>query len=274
MPVLFGEDHPYGRSIEDPELLEQLDREGIKGFYDEHYLRKGGISIILSGLTEPWMVEKLDEELGHIPIEGADREPFQVDPPRPSAERTHWVNKEGALQASMRIGKPLFSRQHPDFPGMVILTTLLGGYFGSRLMMNLREDKGYTYGVGAASIALQDSGFFAIATDVGGQVREAALEEALKEIRALSEKPVTHEELEHVRYYMQGSFLRSADGPFARAELFKRVHASGLDLSFYDRLMETLHTITPERLQELAREHLKEEEMRVVIAGDPSAPGS
>ncbi|MFB6259085.1 MAG: M16 family metallopeptidase [Flavobacteriales bacterium] len=267
--MIFGEAHPYGQVIESPFVLDRIHREELQSFYKEQYLGQGGITIFISGRTEPWMLNALDEEIGGIAEAKGEDPPYKVPPADPSAPAEHWVKKEGALQAAIRVGKPLFGRDHPDFPGMVILSTLLGGYFGSRLMMNLREDKGYTYGVGCASIALQDSGFFAIATEVGTQVREAAIEEIRKEVRRLSDEPVAAEELEHVRRYMEGSFLSSADGPFAQADLFKNVHRAGLDLSYYDKLMETLHNITPEELQGLAQKHLREEDLRTVIAGDP-----
>ncbi len=271
MPVLFGEDHPYGQVIADPSLLDELRREEIRDFYQKHYARGAGVSIIISGNTRPGMIENLDRYLGGFPETINEHGPLKTPPPNPSADKEHWVKKDGALQASLRIGKPLFGRDHPDYPGMVVLSTLLGGFFGSRLMMNLREDKGYTYGVGCGTMPLQDSGFFVIATEVGAQVREAAVEEIRREIRELAEKPIETEELEHVRRYMEGMFLRSADGPFGKADLFKNVYRSGMDLSFYDRLMETVHSITPEELRGLARKHLNEEDLYVVIAGDPDA---
>lgn len=270
LPVLFGEDHPYGQVVEDPEVLDTIGRDELLEFYKKNYGREGGVSILLSGNTRPWMLESLDRQLGDFPVPREGRVAFQVPSPDPSEERSHWVKKEGALQAALRMGKPLFGRDHPDYPGMVILSTLLGGYFGSRLMMNLREDKGYTYGVGCGMMALQDSGFFVIATEVGSQVREAAVEEIRKELRGLVERPIGTEELEHVRHYMEGMFLRSADGPFSKADLFKNVYRSGMDLSFYDRLLDKLHSITPEELQGLAREHLLADDMFTVIAGDPA----
>lgn len=271
MPGLFGEDHPYGQVLEEPSMLDKLQREDLLDLYEKNYGAKGGVSVILSGNTQPWMIESLDRLLGNFPVAKDADGPFEVPAPKPSSEREEWVKKEGALQAAIRMGKPLFGRDHPDFPGMVILSTLLGGYFGSRLMMNLREDKGYTYGVGCGTVALQDSGFFVIATEVGNQVREAALEEMRKEVRGLQEQPIEAEELEHVRRYMEGMFLRNADGPFAKAELFKNVYRSGMDFSFYDRLMATVHSITPEELGDLARKHLSEEDLYTVIAGDPDA---
>lgn len=267
LPVIFGEEHPYGRTIENPEILDRIDRESVRRFYREHYFEKGGVSLFFSGKTDETLIRAIDEKLGGLPLQPESSDSFTVGPPQPSTDPEHFVHKEGALQAALRIGKPLFGRDHPDHHGVMVLTALLGGYFGSRLMMNIREDKGYTYGIGAALIPLQESGFFTIATEVGSQVKDDALKEIRKELELLQMEQVSDEELEHVRRFMQGSFLRAADGPFAMMELFKKVHKAGLDLDHYDRLMETVNSITPERLQELARTHLRPEDMRTVVAG-------
>lgn len=267
-PVVFGADHPYGSSIEDSQVLDRIDRDSVLEFYQKHYLRKGGVTLFLSGKSESWMIESLDRHLGGGVLAGGSAQAMDAGSANPSENKAHSVQKDGALQAALRIGKPLFGRSHEDYPGMVVLSTLLGGYFGSRLMMNIREDKGYTYGIGAGVFPLQDGGFFTIATEVGSHVREAALEEVQKELQRLQDEEVAVEELDHVRKYIQGNLLRSADGPFAMANLFKNVYSDGADLSYYDRLMETVNSITPQRIQELAREHLSPRDMYTVTAGD------
>src|SRR5690606_31204651 len=100
-------------------------------------------------------------------------------------------------------------RSHPDFPGLQVVNTLLGGYFGSRLMANIREDKGYTYGVSSGLASLKHSAFFTIASEVGVQVTAATLVEIEKEMRRLREEPVPETELATVRNYMMGTMLGS-----------------------------------------------------------------
>jgi predicted Zn-dependent peptidase len=150
---------------------------------------------------------------------------------------------------------------------MQVLNTALGGYFGSRLMANIREDKGYTYGIGSAVAALEKSGYFFIATEVGADVANAAVEEIYKELARLRNEPIPKEELHMVTNYMLGSFLQNSDGPFAMADRFKGVLFHGLDYTYYDRLLETINSIRPERLMELANQNLKDQDLTEVLAG-------
>ena len=107
-----------------------------------------------------------------------------------SDQKKHFIEKDGAVQSALRIGKPFFNRTHPDYPGMAVLNTLLGGYFGSRLMSNIREDKGYTYGIGSAIVSMRQEGYFFISTEVGADVTTAAIGEIYKEIELLKDEPI------------------------------------------------------------------------------------
>jgi len=145
-------------------------------------------------------------------------------------------------------GKILFPRNHPDYVGMAILSTILGGYFGSRLMANIREDKGYTYGIGSGLVSMRHSGYLYIASDVGANVREQAVEEIYKEIDRLCNDLVSTEELNLVRNYMTGAFLRNIDGPFAIAERFISTFDYDLDFKeYYLRYLDIIKTITSEK---------------------------
>lgn len=177
------------------------------------------------------------------------------------------IEQEGALQSALRIGRPLFNKTHPDFCDFSILNTILGDYFGSRLMSNIREDKGYTYGIGSYLVEHQDYGYFVIGTEVGVQTRTATFEEIQIEFERLKTELVATEELELVKNYMLGQLLKSADGPYAMLDLFSNVHHYGLTLEFYDHLIERIRQITPQRIQELAKQYLNWEEMLIISAG-------
>lgn len=166
------------------------------------------------------------------------------------------IEQEGALQSALRIGRPLFNKTHPDFCDFSILNTILGDYFGSRLMSNIREDKGYTYGIGSYIVEHASYGYFVIGTEVGVHSRTATFEEIQKEFERLKNELVPQSELELVKNYMLGQLLKSADGPYAMLDLFSNVHHYGLTLEFYDLLMERIRNITPQRIQELAKSYL------------------
>lgn len=234
----------------------------IKDFHQNNYLN-GLLEVFVIGDLYQTDIQQLEKLL--VTFKGAPK----------AHENFVWQNElgaihieqEGALQSALRIGRPLFNKTHPDFCDFSILNTILGDYFGSRLMSNIREDKGYTYGIGSYLVEHQDYGYFVIGTEVGVQTRTATFEEIQIEFERLKTELVATEELELVKNYMLGQLLKSADGPYAMLDLFSNVHHYGLTLEFYDHLIERIRQITPQRIQELAKQYLNWEEMLIISAG-------
>jgi predicted Zn-dependent peptidase len=177
------------------------------------------------------------------------------------------IKKAGAIQTAFRIGSSTINKRHPDYPGLKFLNVILGGYFGSRLMKNIREDKGFTYGIHSSVSSLDLSGFKVISTEVGKNNSEKAFAEIYKEIRLLQEKPVEIDELEVVRKYMAGEMIRMFDGPFAIAESFRAVWEFGLDYNYFIRLMNTIRTITPDEIIRLANTYYNIDDLYEITAG-------
>lgn len=177
------------------------------------------------------------------------------------------IEKPDALQSAIRMGMLTINRSHEDFAGFQVLNCVLGGYFGSRLMSNIREEKGYTYGIGSGVVALQETGYFFIATEVGADVCQSALDEIEKEIELLKTEVIPEEELELVRSYMLGSLLGSLENAFSHADKFKNLYFSGLDYSYYDRYIETVKSIDAEQLKKLAHKYLISNDFTKVVAG-------
>jgi predicted Zn-dependent peptidase len=134
-------------------------------------------------------------------------------------------------------------------------------------MANIREDKGYTYGIGSGLASLVNDGYFYISTEVGKDVTKDALNEIYKEIRLLREELVDAEELETVRNYVLGQFLRSVDGPYALAEKFKAIWEFGLDYDYFDKYFAAVKTITPEEIKSLANQYLQEQDLLELVVG-------
>jgi predicted Zn-dependent peptidase len=187
--------------------------------------------------------------------------------PEAAGEHFYFVEKPEALQSAIRMGRPSVTRSHPDFPALQVLNTVLGGYFGSRLMANIREDKGYTYGIGSGMSSLKQGGAWFIATEVGADVCKAAVTEIEKEINTLKTDLIPVEELSLVRNFMLGSLLGSLENVFSHADKFKNLYFSGLDYSYYDRYVETVKTVGPEQLKQLAEEYLDFDQFYKVIVG-------
>jgi predicted Zn-dependent peptidase len=181
--------------------------------------------------------------------------------------REIYAEKMDAVQSAIRMGNLTINRKHQDFAKLQILNTLLGGYFGSRLMANIREDKGYTYGIGSGVASLKDAGYFFIATEVGTEVCGNAMQEIEKEINLLKADLVKEEELNLVRNYMLGSMLGSLENAFSHADKFKNLYFSGLDYDYYTNYIHTVKTITPEEINITANKYLDWNAMTKVIVG-------
>ena len=179
----------------------------------------------------------------------------------------HAVIKKDAMQSAIRVGKILFNKNHPDYNDFQIINTLLGDYFGSRLMMNIREDKGYTYGIGSMVAEFNNFGYFMIATEVGAEFKDATIKEIQKEIVRIQTELVSKQELELIKNYMLGQLLKSADGSYSMMDLYLSAEIHGLDLDFYNESIKSIREITPKRIQELALKYLNWEDMTIVTAG-------
>ena len=154
---------------------------------------------------------------------------------------------------------------HPDFQGLQVLNAVLGGYFGSRLMSNLREEKGYTYGAYSAMSSFLHQGYFLVATDVGVDQAEESVSEIYKEINRLQSEPIPERELQLVKNYMMGKYLARIDGPFAQAKVFKSLILRDERAEDFVERIESIQAMTPDYLQDLAKKHLTPNNMVEVV---------
>jgi len=262
--LIFGQSHPYASSLSE-EDYDKVTRDHMAGFHAKHYLNSP-FTILVSGKLPKDINEKVNSFFGkHAVVK--NNIGLNVPEALASEKQEHIILKENSLQSALRIGKVLFNKQHPDFLKMKVVNTILGGYFGSRLMTNIREDKGYTYGIGSMMSSMKHGGAFAIASEVGNDVREKALIEVFKEIEKLRSDLVLDEELKLVKNYMLGSFLRSADGPFALSELVKSVIDYGFGLDYFDDYLATIKNITAKEIRDLAVKYLDPASMITLVVG-------
>ena len=175
--------------------------------------------------------------------------------------------KEGALQTAIRIGKIMFTPEHDDYMEFDVVNTILGGYFGSRLMSNIREDKGYTYGIGSGVVSMKSLGYFYISTEVGVEFKTDTIREIQHEISRLHHELVGEDELDIVRNYMIGQLLKSTDGPFAMMNQFLFLNNYNLPQNYFDTYIRKIQTISPARIQELAKNYLNWDSFRIITVG-------
>ena len=171
-------------------------------------------------------------------------------------KKTRIINDPEGVQGAIRIARPFPNRHHPDFLKTQILNILFGGFFGSRLMNNIREDKGYTYGIHSyLQNHIQNSAWM-ISTEAGKDVCEATIEEVYKEMQRLREEPIEAEELALVKNYMMGSILGELDGPFQIISRWKNIILNNLNESYFYNSLATIKSISAKELQELANKYL------------------
>jgi zinc protease len=262
--ALFG-DTLYGLGAE-IETYNTLNREDMLAHFKQVY-QPANCTIIIAGKTGQHVIDLVTDNFGSGWANG--EQPADTGQPelKGAAEHFCFIEKPEALQSAIRMGAPSVNRTHPDFPALQVLNTVLGGYFGSRLMTNIREDKGYTYGIGSGISSLKYGGSWFIATEVGADVCKPAVSEIEKELKLLRDELISEEELSLVRNFMMGSLLGSLENVFSHADKFKNLYFVGLDYDYYDKYVETVKTVSAEQLRKLANQYLNFDNFYKVIVG-------
>jgi len=253
---LYGEQHPYGRYSR-REGIEALTREDLLTHFNTYY-NLANVRMFMAGNVSEKEVKLLDEIFGNVTnsgISGTERKEF---PLQSAQERMYRINNDpNGVQGAIRIGRLFPNRHHPDYTPMVVLNTLFGGYFGSRLMSNIREDKGYTYGIYSSLAPELNGGSLTIHTEVGTGVLEAAVKEIYHEMEQLCASPVDDEELLLVKNYLLGGLLGDLDGPFSIMRRWRSLILNGFDAAQFHNNVHIYKSITPAELQLLAQKYLQ-----------------
>lgn len=271
--ALFGQDHPLADFASAADF-DRLCRDDVIGFQRD-YLNLSRLTLVISGHVTDVTVALIDSLFGNVAVDAF--EPVTLPVPPPAHTGIQYVGLDGAVQNTLRVGFRIpFMWDDIDYSHFMLLSTVLGGYFGSRLMSNLREDKGYTYGINSMTQIYRGSLAFHIVTDVAADKADAALSEIVKEMQRLCEQSVPEGELDMVRNCLLGDFMRSIDGVFERGERFCQMLTAGITEKFTDNLMTVLNPnaieyATPHILQQLARSLFRPENYVIVSAGKVSS---
>ena len=261
--LLFGEFHPYGR-FSKREKIEALSREDLLTFYKAAYAL-ANVKIFMAGNIGDKEVGYLEEVFGKTPLIKTQLTEEVFSAPAPSEQKHRVTNDPNGVQGAIRIGSMFPNRHHPDFAPMVVLNTLFGGYFGSRLMSNIREDKGYTYGIYSSLSPYLNGGSLIIHTEVGRDVVEPAIKEIYHEMNVLCNEPAEDEELLLVKNYLLGNLLGDLDGPFSILQRWRTLIMNGLDIEHFNRNIQIYKNITGKELQQLAQQYYKLDDFYEVV---------
>ncbi|MEG0948072.1 MAG: pitrilysin family protein [Bacteroidales bacterium] len=263
--LLYSKEYPYGNCAEEHQF-DEVTREDLIDFHARCY-QSDNCRIILTGRVTDEIIAQVIAHFGKDKW-GADlhfKEPSYHT--EASVAGRYHVEKPDAMQSAVRIGIPLVGRTHPDYPKLRVLNTLLGGYFGSRLMANIREEKGYTYGIGSSITTLKFASYLSIATQTATEYTEPLIKEVFYEIDRLKEELVSEEELEMMKGYLMGEMARLFDGPFSIADAHQSLLANDMTSEYYHQMIQAIQSVTAEELRDLARKYLINDQFYTVVAG-------
>lgn len=254
---IYGFHHPYGRYTSTLDY-DNLNREELDVFYKKFYT-EGKSLLFVAGKPPADIAEQLNKAFGHLPFSQKPAPEIKYNPQTAEIKKYNIINDTEGVQGAIRLARPFPNRHHPDFSKAQVLNNIFGGFFGSRLMSNIREDKGYTYGIHSYMQNHIHETAWMISTEAGRDVCEATLTEVYKEMAILCNEPVDAEELDLVRNYMIGSLLGDLDGPFHIIARWKNYILNNLTDAYFYNSIQTVQTITPEEIQALANKYLNPE---------------
>ena len=259
--ALLGDQHPYSYRLSAHDVT-AISRDDLVNHYQAQWLPT--YQILLSGKVAEEELQLVKSSLAFLQHKASTP---QIQTLAIQAPTKVHIPKKGSLQSAICIGKTLFSKTHPDYAAMYVVSVLLGGYFGSRLMCNLREEKGYTYHIEATLIPLKELTYFLITTEVMQKFAAQACQEIYHEIALLQTEEVTAEELNKLKNYLIGNFLAHIHDPFYVIDKFKETQVHQLDQNFYYQLFNTIRHITPTQIQTIAKQYLALDSLTEVCVG-------
>ncbi len=263
--AIFGKQSTYGYFQQEADL-EAIQREDGQQYYQRH-IRATGYHVFLSGKITDTEIALVNRHLGQQPYTNGASPAAAADTSVVGQPVHEQVVKPDSIQASIRIGREMFSRLHPDYFPMLVTNELLGGYFGSRLMKNIREEKGLTYGISSYLPVMRHQGYFMIGTDVKKEFTAQTLDEIYKEIARLREEPVSATELELVKNVMCGEFAGSLSTAFEIADRQRAVVLNQLPADYYQNYIRQVRAVQPAAILQMAQRYLQRESLSEIIVG-------
>jgi predicted Zn-dependent peptidase len=264
--AVFGEDSRYA-DLAKAESYDTLSRTDMLSFYEER-VKHSPQYIIVSGKVDDKLATTIARQFEKIDIQKRDQI-HEMPVYGNVASREEWIRIPGKnnQQVSMRIAMPTLMPDHEDYYGLSLLTTILGGYFGSRLNKVLREEKGLTYGVHAHLTKLRRASVLMIHSELNADNWEEAYRAIIEVINDLKQKVISNEELEMVRRYIKGSLLHSIDGAFAYSNYHRNTLMYHLETDRINRYIHYLDKVSSVELKNLAEQYLIENNFYKIVAG-------
>ncbi|HSK09806.1 MAG TPA: pitrilysin family protein, partial [Vicinamibacterales bacterium] len=269
--VIYG-DHPAGRVIASPESIDKISRDALVEFHRTRYIPDGAIVGIVGDITMAEARKKVEAALGGWKPAGSTPGPV-TDPPPLGGPKVYLVDRPNSVQTSLAIGTQAINRVDPDYDVVSLLNGVIGGGPTGRLFLNLREDKGWTYGAYGSLSAPRYRGDWSASTEIRGDVTEAAVGEVLAEIERLRSEPVPSQELMDKKRSLVAGFALSLESPSAVLSNYITSRRYGLPADYWDKYPERVMAVSAAQLQAAAKKYLAPERIQIVAVGDEKKIG-
>lgn len=266
--AFFGSQSNLGKPVTE-ESIRGVTTDELKQFH-KNWLTPQNMRVTLSGQIEPHMIDSISNHFGQVSFSGIRKTSAADKPTAVFSPGTTIVDKPDALQSAIRVILPTVQRTNPDYIPLRILITALGGYFGSRLMSNIREDKGYTYGISSSLLGYRNHSIISISSQCDTDYTWKVIDEIKIEIEKLQTTEMPSDELKRLKTYMLSELARTLDTPFSIADYYASIHNNHIPDGYFERQVETINSITTSELKTIAQRHLATDNMMVVIAGNRS----
>ncbi len=251
---LFGIQHPYGKYMM-KEDYDKIGQQELLSFLKTNY-SSSTCKLFLAGTFGQNEINLINTHLGSSKWNENNKIEEPTYPIILESEKKHRITNEAeSVQGAIRIASHFPEKKHPDFSPMIVLNTIFGGYFGSRLMSNIREDKGYTYGIHSYMTNTKHEGVYMISTEAGKDVSEAAIHEIYAEMNLLKKELVGDEELSLVKNYLLGNILGDLDGSFQNIQRWKNLILNDFTEERFVNNIKIYKTVTAEQLNVLANKY-------------------
>ncbi len=265
--LTMGGGHPLAR-METPDSIRGVALDDLNEWCGNLFrLSSKCMTLYLAGRITPEVEDAVNDTFGSLPVDGGEGVGRLIRPFEASAEHTVRTHVEGAVQSAVRIGLPVIGRNHPDYIALRYLVMALGGYFGSRLMSNIREDKGYTYGINSFLLGQPEGGLMEVVASTDPVHEKPLIDEVVAEIKRLYKGDFTDDELDRLRKHAMSGLASTLDNAFEMMDYYQTLQTAFIPEGYFDRQINVLANLTAEELGRVAREHLPLDRLYISVAG-------
>lgn len=271
--LVMGDGHPLAK-IDTPDTIRNFSIDDLRRWHDRVFLPvvdattgESTLTIYAAGRITDDVVEAIDSAFGAVEVAQGPVAKLNLVPFRPGKSHETRISVEGALQSAVRMYIPVIGREHPDYVMLRILTVALGGYFGSRLMSNIREEKGYTYGINAYLLGYPEGAFAGVSSSTDNSTAEPLIEEVKKEMARLSTGDFSEEEIRRVRQNVMSTLASTLDSPFEIMDYYINRKVSHIPEGYFEQQVKAAGEMSAEELARVAALYMKPESLYIAVAG-------